>query len=356
MSLNDLVFWLGFIIGIALVLICTGILRYLKPSRTYDELPFFPMPSYSPLEAMQEDIRKLHGKIDEIIRHSPYSCSLESLLNTLQDLKINNHNINSQTDLNKIIEMLRLITGDMKESNQCAHKSVKMLSKLFKLLGKENRADFERLDESLLKLHHKFDAIFLPKQVTVNLDHLSQADKDALAEHFKNVENWKAAGILPVSDLKTDLQFKLDKVGLDKLTPVAKTNIADLDGETIYSDSDGRSVFSPTSVEIDGEKHPLLAGRTYMVDVNELRTIDIEFQAGNPAVNGVNGLTNELLLAILIDRTKVLDSEQPCEHNQKALTYMEMALDSFNARTQSRTQATMSGLPIDEVDKESHHH
>ncbi|WP_051526517.1 hypothetical protein [Alkanindiges illinoisensis] len=251
MSLNDLVFWLGFIIGIALVLICTGILRYLKPSRTYDKPPFvletFPMPSYSPLEALREDIRKLHGKFDELFK--PYVTGCEKYKPGLEEL-----------------------------SRKWAKPEVK-------------------------------------------------------------------PSIVPQTDLKTSLA----KAGLDKLTPVAKTKIADLDGETIYEDADGRRVLSPTSVEISGEKYKLLAGRTYMVDVNELRTIDIEFQAGNPAVNGVNGLTNELLLAILIDRTKVLDSEQPCDENKLALDYMQSALECFQERIKVQKHKPIDNSDLNEL-------
>ena len=245
MSLNDLVFWLGFIIGIALVVICTRILRYLKPSRPYDNASFvpesFPMSLYAPLEALREDIRKLHSKFDEVFK--PFVKNIPGL-------------------------------------------------------------------EELCKQGTK-----------------SKVKTSIVSEN--------------------DLKASLAKAGLGKLTPVAKTNIAELDGKTIYSDSDGRRVFAPDSVELDNTKYPLVPGRSYLIEVNELRTIDIDFQAGNPAVNGVNGLTNELLLAILIDRTKVLDTEQPCDENKLALDYMQSALECFQERinAQKHKQTVMAGLP-----------
>lgn len=263
MILSHLVFWIGLFQGMILVL---AFQKYLKHKNTSTRTPIepFPMPSYSPFEALREDIRKLHGKFDELFE----PC-------------------------------LKQKPGLEELSRQWAKPKVK-------------------------------------------------------------------TSIVPENDLKTSLA----SAGLDKLTPIAKTNIADLDGKTICYDADGRRVFAPDSVEINGEKYPLLAGRTYMVELNELRTIDIEFQAGNPAVHGVNGLTNELLLAILIDRTKVLDSEQPCDENKLALDYMQSALECFQERINAKKHKPVDNSDLnelleqaidlcksnDELDKESHHH
>lgn len=60
---------------------------------------------------------------------------------------------------------------------------------------------------------------------------------------------------------------------------------------------------------------------------------ELKFQNGAPSVNGVNGLTNETLLAILIHRTKVLDAQFPCIENHYALEHMEQALAMFEVRT-----------------------
>lgn len=48
------------------------------------------------------------------------------------------------------------------------------------------------------------------------------------------------------------------------------------------------------------------------------------------------GTTNEELLAVLIDRTKYLDSQFPCRENAQAIIKMEEALMWFNERTSKR--------------------
>jgi hypothetical protein len=48
------------------------------------------------------------------------------------------------------------------------------------------------------------------------------------------------------------------------------------------------------------------------------------------------GTTNEVLLEVLLDRTKFLDAKFPCVENKAAIAYMQAALDSFNSRTAKR--------------------
>ena len=60
--------------------------------------------------------------------------------------------------------------------------------------------------------------------------------------------------------------------------------------------------------------------------------VKIDFQEGPVRTSGVNGVTNEALLAILIDRTEVLDSQFPCLENKVALEHMREALRAFEAR------------------------
>ena len=68
--------------------------------------------------------------------------------------------------------------------------------------------------------------------------------------------------------------------------------------------------------------------------VRELATVD--FQNGPISKNGVNGLTNEALLTILIHRTMALNEQFPCTENVKAAAHMKYALDYFNLRTSDR--------------------
>lgn len=68
-----------------------------------------------------------------------------------------------------------------------------------------------------------------------------------------------------------------------------------------------------------------------------------QFQIGDPKNVGINGFTNESLLAILIHRTKHLDSLFPSEENKHAITAMEEALKQFNLRTTKRINRGVEG-------------
>lgn len=69
----------------------------------------------------------------------------------------------------------------------------------------------------------------------------------------------------------------------------------------------------------------------------------IEFQLGAVGANGVNGLTNEALLAILIHRTKFLDSKFGCDENKRAIQHMEEALVNLEVRTARRMVRGVEG-------------
>ena len=98
----------------------------------------------------------------------------------------------------------------------------------------------------------------------------------------------------------------------------------------IYFDKNGLMVSNES--ESSGQ-----LGRFYEVIVGKqsesYRTLDtIEFQKGNPEKVGINGVTNELLLAILIHRTRILNAELACEENKRAIEFMELALLEFETR------------------------
>ena len=84
--------------------------------------------------------------------------------------------------------------------------------------------------------------------------------------------------------------------------------------------------------EIDSEKGGQL----------ELGSID--FQNGGIAENGVNGITNEALLAIVIHRLKCFQSGRfPCDENANALEDIECALHHLESRTQQRKARGVEG-------------
>lgn len=72
----------------------------------------------------------------------------------------------------------------------------------------------------------------------------------------------------------------------------------------------------------------------------------IQFQRGGVADNGVNGMTNEALLAILIHRTKFLDAKFPCDENRRAIQHMEEALVNLEVRSARRIVRGVEGKDV----------
>jgi hypothetical protein len=103
------------------------------------------------------------------------------------------------------------------------------------------------------------------------------------------------------------------------------------DRPTIYTDAN--------SITVD------VYDNLYRVSCGEKKQ-DIQFQSGTIDENGVNGLQNEALLAILIHRTKYLNSIFPCRENSIAITKMEEAKMWFDARTKDRQLRNVEGKYI----------
>jgi hypothetical protein len=98
----------------------------------------------------------------------------------------------------------------------------------------------------------------------------------------------------------------------------------------IHTDSNGLYVNSishnSAGKDVDGQLYYVQAGT---------KTISLEFQRGSTD-EGVNGITNEALLAVLIHRTQVLDSKLPCDQNKAAIAAMLEAAANFEMRTTMR--------------------
>lgn len=72
----------------------------------------------------------------------------------------------------------------------------------------------------------------------------------------------------------------------------------------------------------------------------------IHFQDGNPNEVGVNGITNECLLSILIDRLNGYQAgPYACNENQNALRNCTLALEILHARTRERIHRGVEGQP-----------
>lgn len=107
----------------------------------------------------------------------------------------------------------------------------------------------------------------------------------------------------------------------------------------IYEDHNGVKAYAIT----EHSHNRNVAGHVYKVIAGNQIT-NIDFQNGPIKSNGVNGLTNETLLAITIHRTKYLDSLFPCNENKEAIDYMQKALDLFEQRTKDRIARQVEGL------------
>lgn len=103
----------------------------------------------------------------------------------------------------------------------------------------------------------------------------------------------------------------------------------------IYQDGNGLTAHAFDHVKED-------LGHFYNVALGK-QTAYIAFQNGPVPIHGVNGVTNESLLAILIHRTKILNDMFPCEENRIAIEHMKKALESFESRTKNRIQRNVEG-------------
>lgn len=86
------------------------------------------------------------------------------------------------------------------------------------------------------------------------------------------------------------------------------------------------------------------ANHHYQVTIDDKETVDIKFQNGPIAEAGVNGVTQEALLAICIDRLECFQKGQfSCRDNAIALTKLEEAKHWLFNRTLTRMQRGVEG-------------
>lgn len=96
---------------------------------------------------------------------------------------------------------------------------------------------------------------------------------------------------------------------------------------------------------MDGPSHGG-ACHKYMVGGGAADPVLIKFQNGPIGVdgNGVNGLTHEVLLAILADRLRGFQSgPYACDENAQALAHIEGAQAVLQARTKARMARGVEG-------------
>ena len=85
-------------------------------------------------------------------------------------------------------------------------------------------------------------------------------------------------------------------------------------------------------------------GHFYHISDSDGKLLDIcLFQDGPIKDVGVNGIQNEHLLAILINRLAYLNNVFRCEENEAALQNLKNALDHLEARTRNRMARNVEG-------------
>lgn len=109
----------------------------------------------------------------------------------------------------------------------------------------------------------------------------------------------------------------------------------------IYTDHNGVAVNAISALadgtQVEGHRYDILAGSN---------TSTVLFQNGPVKEVGVNGVTNEALLAVLIHRTKFLDAKFPCDENKRAIQHLEEALVNLEVRTARRIARGVEGVNI----------
>lgn len=94
-----------------------------------------------------------------------------------------------------------------------------------------------------------------------------------------------------------------------------------------------------------GEPGPGGANHQYVVKLTSGNAIMIQFQKGGVVEHGVNGLTHEVLLAIVADRLSSFQKGPfPSDYNATALTHINAALETLHRRTSDRIARGVEGL------------
>lgn len=77
---------------------------------------------------------------------------------------------------------------------------------------------------------------------------------------------------------------------------------------------------------------------------DDIELCNIQFQNGPVKEHGVNGVSNEALLAIVRDRLESFQAGQyACETNQDALDHVIAAMESLHSRTRERVDRGVEG-------------
>ena len=80
---------------------------------------------------------------------------------------------------------------------------------------------------------------------------------------------------------------------------------------------------------------------------SEVEVGHISFQNGPIKEHGINGVSDEALLAILIDRLEWFQAgEYPCNENGLTLDHLQLAMESMLDRTRARVARKVEGTSV----------
>lgn len=106
----------------------------------------------------------------------------------------------------------------------------------------------------------------------------------------------------------------------------------------------GNPVNDGIDILVHDEPGPGGANHFYVIDPHNGPRCTIHFQKGTVAEHGVNGITQEALLAVVADRLRSFQAgPYPCRENGNALANIEGALYWLHKRTADRVNRAVEG-------------
>lgn len=101
------------------------------------------------------------------------------------------------------------------------------------------------------------------------------------------------------------------------------------------------------NLSVLAEDEPGIGGANHAYTIAHVgmeRSLNIDFQNGALKETGVNGVTDEALVAIVIDRLRGFQKGQfSCRENSLALTHLETGLMWLQARSRDRIRRGVEG-------------
>ena len=101
------------------------------------------------------------------------------------------------------------------------------------------------------------------------------------------------------------------------------------------------------SVRVAGEPNSIGVHSEYSISINKREYFNIVFQTGNQKEVGINGITNEILLNIVLHRLQEFQASAfDCDENSIAINDIKSALDILKQRTSTRIARGVEGKQI----------